>query len=231
MWISSSLAPASLARQQPMSSPRQEQSRSWSRRIVQATIPPVARPRCSRLHTAMVLSASQSFYQNNAGGLSAHPVLSPRGELLIARSDQLAALNRAEKALAPELDRLERLNADELAARVPALNKDYVAAGLADPSATDMDVAAIHQVFSMAFEGAQASWSSMPRFFRYPSGRMVGWSKARPALSRPSLSSMPRAPGLMRSQPLLVFLPLALPLSGARPLFSIRLRPSMPLGR
>jgi len=95
--------------------------------------------------------ASQSFYQNNAGGLSAHPVLSPRGELLIARSDQLAALNRAEKALAPELDRLERLNADELAARVPALNKDYVAAGLADPSATDMDVAAIHQGFLDGF--------------------------------------------------------------------------------
>lgn len=95
--------------------------------------------------------ASQSFYEANAGGLSPHPVLSPRGELLIARSDQLPALDAAEKALSRELDGLERLSADDVVTRVPALCGHYVAAGLADSAATDMDVAAIHQGFLNGF--------------------------------------------------------------------------------
>ncbi len=95
--------------------------------------------------------ASQAFYQANADGLSAHPVLSPRGELLIARFDQLKALDEVERALSAELDGLERLNADDTVARVPALRLDYVAGSLADQSATDMDVAAIHQGFLNGF--------------------------------------------------------------------------------
>lgn len=96
--------------------------------------------------------ASQSFYKAHAGGLSDHPVLSPRGELLIARSDQLKALDEAERALAPELDGLQRLDTAEILARVPALRPDYVRAGLADHSAADMDVAAIHQGFLKGFK-------------------------------------------------------------------------------
>lgn len=97
--------------------------------------------------------ASQSFYEQNAGGLASHPVLSPRGELLIARSDQLNALDDAEKALSPELASLERLSADEVINRVPVLSPDYIAAGLTDASARDMDVAAIHQGFLKGFRG------------------------------------------------------------------------------
>lgn len=96
--------------------------------------------------------ASQAFYKANAGGLSQYPVLSPRGELLIARSDQLQALDDAEKALSRELAGLERLDADEVIARLPVLRQDYVAAGLAESSATDMDVAAIHQGFLNGFK-------------------------------------------------------------------------------
>lgn len=95
--------------------------------------------------------ASQAFYEQNAGGLASRPVLSPRGELLIARSDQIAALDEAELALSRELNELERLGADGVIDRVPSLKPDYVAAGLADPSAADMDVAAIHQGFLSGF--------------------------------------------------------------------------------
>lgn len=91
--------------------------------------------------------ASRAFYDDHAGGLAAQPVLSPRGELLIAREDQIAALDAAEAALAPELDGLERLDAGAAVERVPALRPDYVAAALADRAAMDMDVAAIHQGF------------------------------------------------------------------------------------
>ena len=96
--------------------------------------------------------ASQAFYEQNAGGLAPEPVLSPRGELLIARSDQLAALDQAELALSRELDELERLDSGDVIDRLPTLKPDYVAAGLADPSAADMDVAAIHQGFLRGFK-------------------------------------------------------------------------------
>ena len=95
--------------------------------------------------------ASRAFYDDHAGGLADGPVLLPRGELLIARSDQLDALDRAEADLGQELDQLERLDAEEVVARLPALRPGYAAAGLADSSAKDMDVAAIHQGFLNGF--------------------------------------------------------------------------------
>ncbi|MGI9416530.1 MAG: NAD(P)/FAD-dependent oxidoreductase [Geminicoccaceae bacterium] len=95
--------------------------------------------------------ASEAFYHADAGGLAERAVLHPRGELLIARSDQLDALDRAEAALRREIDGLLRLDADAVAERVPALRSGYVAAALADEAAMDMDVAAIHQGFLDGF--------------------------------------------------------------------------------
>ncbi len=95
--------------------------------------------------------ASQTFYEQQAGGLASHPVLTSRGELLIARQDQRAALDRAERALAPELDALTRLDRDGALEKLPPLDPTYVAEALFDPSAADMDVAAIHQGFLNGF--------------------------------------------------------------------------------
>ncbi len=96
-------------------------------------------------------AASRAFYDDRAGGLAEGPVLHARGELLIARSDQLEALDRAEAGLRQEIGRLERLNADAVIARLPALRPGYAAAALADSSAMDMDVAAIHQGYLDGF--------------------------------------------------------------------------------
>ncbi len=96
-------------------------------------------------------AASRAFYEQQAGGLADRAVLSPRGELLIARSDQVTALDKVEIELRKQIDRLERLDAHGLAERLPALRPDYAAAALADDSAMDMDVAAIHQGFLRGF--------------------------------------------------------------------------------
>ncbi len=96
-------------------------------------------------------AASGAFYDDQAGGLADGPVLHPRGEFLIARSDQLDALDRAEAVLSREIDQLERLDADAVTARLPALRPGYAAAALADSSARDMDVAAIHQGYLKGF--------------------------------------------------------------------------------
>lgn len=96
-------------------------------------------------------AASRAFYDDHAGGLADMPVLSPLGELLIARMDQLEALDEAEAVLSRELDRLERLGAEAITDRLPALRPGYAAAALADSSAMDMDVAAIHQGYLKGF--------------------------------------------------------------------------------
>jgi D-arginine dehydrogenase len=98
----------------------------------------------NRVIRALTL-ASQGFYQARAGGLAAHPVLTPRGALFIARADQEASLARLLAETAPQVRGLERLDREQLLARLPVLRKDYVAGAVYDPSSMDMDVAAIHQ--------------------------------------------------------------------------------------
>jgi D-arginine dehydrogenase len=90
-------------------------------------------------------AASRAFYPARAGGLAAQPVLTPRGALFIARADLAAALERLQAETAPQVGGLERLDREQLLARLPILRPDYVAGGLYDPSAMDLDVAAIHQ--------------------------------------------------------------------------------------
>jgi len=96
-------------------------------------------------------SASAPIYHDRLGGLVDRPVLMERGELLIARADQLDSLDRMEAELRDESATLERLDAAAAIERLPALRPDYVAAALADETAMDMDVAAIHQGFLNEF--------------------------------------------------------------------------------
>jgi D-arginine dehydrogenase len=96
-------------------------------------------------------AASAPIYHNLMDGLVDRPVLHPRGELLIARADQLESLDKMEADLRPENDALERLGADAITKRLPALRPGYALAALADDKAMDMDVAAIHQAYLRGF--------------------------------------------------------------------------------
>ena len=108
-------------------------------------------PAYGNLPIRQLTAASRAFYEDCAGGLAYGPVLHPRGELLIARSDQLDTLDQTEAQLRLQIEHLERLNADEVIDRLPALRPGYTAAALADDLAMDMDVAAIHQGFLKGF--------------------------------------------------------------------------------
>lgn len=108
-------------------------------------------PAYGNLPIRRLTAASRAFYDDCAGGLADGPVLHPRGELLIARSDQLDVLDQTEAKLRLQIEHLERLNADEVVDRLPALRPGYAAAALADDLAMDMDVAAIHQGFLRGF--------------------------------------------------------------------------------
>ena len=100
----------------------------------------------NRVIRALTL-ASHRFYQKQMEGLAEHAVLAPRGALFIGRADQIPALDRLLAETGRQVQGLERLDRAALLARVPALRPDYVAAGIYDPSAMDLDVAAIHQAY------------------------------------------------------------------------------------
>ena len=96
-------------------------------------------------------AASHAFYRERAGELADHPVLAPRGALFVGRADQLATLEALHDDIRLEVPDLERLDGQQLCARVPVLRSDYVAGGLYDPTSMDMDVAAIHQGYLKGF--------------------------------------------------------------------------------
>jgi D-arginine dehydrogenase len=96
-------------------------------------------------------SASRGFYEARAGGLAAQPVLAPRGELIVAREDQMAALDAWYVATIGQVPALQRLDPQQARAKVPILRADYLAGAIHDPGTMDLDVAAIHQGYLSGF--------------------------------------------------------------------------------
>lgn len=99
-------------------------------------------------------TAGRSFLVEPPEGFAQHPLLHPRGLLVLAtagereRIDALIAEGRANGAT------VERLEGAELAARVPILRPDAFAAGALEPDAMDIDVAALHQGFLRGLRAA-----------------------------------------------------------------------------
>ncbi|MBP2314847.1 NAD(P)/FAD-dependent oxidoreductase [Azospirillum soli] len=88
--------------------------------------------------------ASWDFYTAPPEGFTEHPLLTPRGVLLIGRADQTAALDEAfaeGRRLTPSVERFDAAGA---LARAPFLRDDYVAGAVWEPDAMDIDVHAIH---------------------------------------------------------------------------------------
>lgn len=97
--------------------------------------------------------ASWGFYSRPPEGFADHPLLTPRGVLLIGRADQTAALDRdfAEgRRLTPSVERFDRARA---LARAPFLREDYVAGAVSEPEAMDIDV---HALLSGYLRGLKA---------------------------------------------------------------------------
>src|SRR5262249_11862993 len=78
-------------------------------------------------------------------GVAEHPILIPRGALLIATEEQRGLLDRAFHE-ARDLDTvIERMDGETARRLVPALRPDYVAEAFLEPGARDIDVHGLHQ--------------------------------------------------------------------------------------
>jgi D-arginine dehydrogenase len=90
-------------------------------------------------------TGSKPFYLLPPPGFSDHPVLTPRGALLVARADQADLLDGAFREMSATGAKVHRLDRQEVRSIVPVIRGDNVAGGLHEPDAMDLDVHSIHQ--------------------------------------------------------------------------------------
>lgn len=89
--------------------------------------------------------ASWDFYTDPPAGFAEHALLTPRGVLIVGRdheTDRLDAEYEEGRRLTPSVERFDRA---QVLARAPFLRPDYVAGGVWEPEARDIDVHALHQ--------------------------------------------------------------------------------------
>jgi D-arginine dehydrogenase len=89
--------------------------------------------------------ASRAFLVSPPPGFTEHPLVTPRGCLLVAAPGQEALLEAHWELLHAMTPHARRLGTDEAVQMVPALKRECVIGAVLEPDAADMDVHAIHQ--------------------------------------------------------------------------------------
>ena len=115
---------------------------------------------------------TRPFLEAPPQGFTDHPLLSPRGVLLIAQAEHAErfAHELADgRKTAPEL---REVGAEEALAICPALRREWFAKAMYEPTAMDMDVHAIHQGFLRGFRarGGRLVTNAEPRGLAYRDG-------------------------------------------------------------
>lgn len=101
--------------------------------------------------------ASRAFLESPPAGFAEHPLLGPRGCLLVAQPGQERELEAHWDLLRAMTPHARRLDVDEAVAMVPALRRERVAGAVLEPEAMDMDVHAIHQGYLRGLRQAGGS--------------------------------------------------------------------------
>jgi D-arginine dehydrogenase len=91
--------------------------------------------------------ASRAFFDAPPEGFAEHPLLTPRGALIVATHGQDAQLREHWEILQPISPHGRLLGAAEARALMPVLRADKLLGAVHEPDAADMDVHAIHQGF------------------------------------------------------------------------------------
>ncbi len=102
-------------------------------------------------------SASRPFLSAPPAGFSDHPILSPRGALIVAANERLAALDELLAEIAPQAPRARRIDRAAAMAMVPVLRSEAVRTAVYEPDALDIDVHALHQGYLRGIRSAGGS--------------------------------------------------------------------------
>ncbi len=94
--------------------------------------------------------ASRGFFVAPPAGFAEHPLVLPRGVLFVGRPDQQAVLSAIYDEVGGKAGGARLVDAAEARRLVPVLKADYLAGGIHDTDAMDVDVHALHQGFLRA---------------------------------------------------------------------------------
>jgi D-arginine dehydrogenase len=94
--------------------------------------------------------ASRPFLQDPPTGFCAHPLLTARGMITIARTDQAELLSQELQRARTLVPSIAAIDPAEAIARVPILRPDYVAGAILEPHAMELDVHGLHFGFLAA---------------------------------------------------------------------------------
>jgi D-arginine dehydrogenase len=86
--------------------------------------------------------AGRRFYEDRAGGLAEHPILTPRGVLVFAMPGQESLIDDARRDPTVQL-----IDAAEACAIVPVLRPEKIVAAIHQPGAMDIDVHGLHAAY------------------------------------------------------------------------------------
>ncbi|MCY1341320.1 FAD-dependent catabolic D-arginine dehydrogenase DauA [compost metagenome] len=90
-------------------------------------------------------AASRAFFDVPPAGFSEHPLLTPRGQLVVDFTGDAEELQRQFDSALENVPDMQMLTPDQACALVPVLRRDLVQGAMLDPSAADIDTDALHQ--------------------------------------------------------------------------------------
>ena len=98
--------------------------------------------------------ASRAFLDHPPSGFTDHPILTPRGALMVAAHGQEALLDEHDAIVRSVSPLAQRLDGAEACALVPVLRREMVLGAVHEPDAADIDVHALHQGFLRGMRAA-----------------------------------------------------------------------------
>lgn len=91
--------------------------------------------------------ATRPFLERPPEGFANHPILTPRGTVIIGNSDQADAVHAMYEEMAPLGDGVRMVDGAWLRGRVPVLRPEAAEIGFFEPGSADIDVNELHQGF------------------------------------------------------------------------------------
>ena len=116
--------------------------------------------------------ASRAFLEHPPAGFASHPILTPRGAMMVARPGQQALLDEHWSVLRSISDHGQLLTREQACARVPALRREQVLGAVYEPDASDIDVHGLHQGYlrGMREQGGRLQCNAEVRAVGYRDG-------------------------------------------------------------
>ncbi len=105
-----------------------------------------------------ITTASRPFYFNPPPGFAEHPLVTPRGSLIVGAASDHDHLQRVWQDMRALVPNVQWWTQADILQRVPVLRPDAAHCGVYEPDAMDMDVHAIHQGF---LRGAKAAGAQL----------------------------------------------------------------------